>query len=66
MGIERLKRLHVGITLLDLVELLAHVLHSNRLISNLGERVVGDFAADRRLGDQVEQHAASQEQDHGS
>jgi hypothetical protein len=63
LGVEGLERLHVGISLLDLAELLAHVLHANRLISDLGDGVRGDLAADRRLWNEVEQHAASQDQD---
>ncbi len=56
LGVEGLERLHVGIALLDLVELLAHVLQANRLVSDLGHGVRGDLAADRRLRNEVEQH----------
>ena len=62
LGVKRLKGFHVGIALLDLVELLAHVLHADGLITDLGHGVRRDFAADRRLRDEVEQHAPAQNQ----
>ncbi len=66
LGVQGLEGLHVGIPLLDLVELLAHVLHANRLIPDLGHGVRGYLAADRRLRNEVEQHAAAQDQDHSA
>src|SRR6266404_153913 len=65
LGVEGQESLHIGIALLDLVELLADVLHADRLISDLGDGVRGDLATDRRLRNEVEQHAASQDQNDG-
>ena len=63
LGVKGLEGLHVLIALLDLVELLAHILHANRLVPDLGHGFGGDLAADRRLRNEVKQHAASEDQD---
>ena len=65
LGVEGLDGLHVGIPLLELTELLAHVLHADRLIPDLGDGVGGDLTADRRLRNEVKQHATPQDQDEG-
>src|SRR5437660_9410219 len=61
LGVKPLEGLHVRIPLLDLVELLAHVLHADGLITDLGHGVRRDFAADLRLMNKIEQHAAAQD-----
>ncbi len=65
LGVEGLEGPHVGIALLDLVKLLAHILHADGLISDLGHGIGGDLAAHRRLRDKVEEHAASEDQNDG-
>ena len=61
LGVQGLEGLHVRIPLLELTELLAHVLHADRLIPDLGDGIRGDLTADRRLRNEVKQHAAPQD-----
>ncbi len=63
LGVKGLEGLHVLIPLLNLVELLAHILHANRLVPDLGDGIGGDLATDRRLRNEVKEHAASEDQD---
>ena len=62
MSVKGLQGFHVGILLLELVQLLADILYRNGFIPNSCYGVRGNLAAEGRLGNKVEKHASPEEQ----